>query len=80
MEMRGEGFPEMKSKNYKPKTEQNNSTELFGNSLNNIYNKNDPPDLLDPQICLFLEYSGFSIEPLQSPYSSKTTLYEAVVR
>ena len=41
-------FLKMKSKNYQSKMKQNNSTELLGYSSNHSYNKNGPPDPLDP--------------------------------
>ena len=42
--------------------EQNHSAELSGYSFQNIYNKNDHPDPLDPKSHFFLDFPGFSTE------------------
>ena len=52
------GFPNMNSESYQSKMKQNNSIELLSYSFNNIYNKNDPPDPLDPKPGFF---AGLSI-------------------
>ena len=39
---------------------QNNSTELLGNSFDEIYNKNGPPDPPDPKYRFFPDFPGFS--------------------
>ena len=41
---------------------QNNATELSGYSFDNIYNKNGPPDALDPKSVFFARFPGFAIE------------------
>ena len=53
------GSPIMKSKSYESEMKQNNSTELFGYSFNNIYNKNGPPDPLDPKPAFFPNFLHF---------------------
>ena len=47
------GFPNMNPKSYSSKIKQNNSTEVLGCSFNNLYNKNAPPDPLDPKSTIF---------------------------
>ena len=37
---------------------QNNSTELLAYSFNYIYSNNDPPDPLDPNSAIFLDFMG----------------------
>ena len=50
----------MESKSYKSKMKQNNYTELLGFSFNNIYSKNDPPDVVDPTSVFFSGFFGTS--------------------
>ena len=53
------GFPKMNLKIYS-KTKQNNSTEFLGYSFDDIYNKNGPPDPLDPRSGFFPGFLRFS--------------------
>ena len=62
MKVRGLGVsPIMKSKSYSSQMEQNNSTELLGDSFNNVYNGKDPPQTPRPQNCILFCFPGFSM-------------------
>ena len=60
------GFPKVKSKSYFSKMKQNSSTELSGSSFLKIYNKNAPPDPLDPKSGIFPDFPRFPIGILPS--------------